>query len=147
MSQTDEYSPTVEKKPYSGRSKTMSESTRSQTVHVDSLCAILSRLHISYDGDKIPLRITNEFWPDGTPIYLLPDARIHDARYFDGVFEVDGRAHLTHGGRRWDERKDAYYQKMGLWVERVQNKDVFQSHVVGLLEKHRRKTDSYGGVL
>ena len=146
MSQPDAYSKPEGPYERKNTSARMSELTRGQTVSEDSLYAILNRLKVDYLA-KEPVRIFGEFWVSGNPVILLPDALIVGKGYEAGVIEVDGSAHKTRGAARWDARKDEYYAKARLWVERVQNKDVKQANVEAILARHVRKTDSYGGAL
>lgn len=140
----DEYSPEVVKRERTGGTRTMSESSKSSTVSEDSLYAILNRLGVSYLA-KEPLRIFGEFWVSGEPVVLIPDVLIIGKGYEAGVIEVDGAVHKTKGATRKDARKDAYYAKSRLWVERIQNKDVSRTNVEAVLARHARKTDAYGG--
>jgi hypothetical protein len=134
----DIYSPEVIKRERNDGFKALSTSTRSSTDSEDSLYAILNRLGVAYLA-KEPVRIYGEFFVSGEPVTLIPDALVIDRNYEPGVFEVDGKAHKTQGARKWDERKNQYYCKMWLWVERVQNKDVKQSLIGALLSSHKRK--------
>lgn len=132
MTGPDIYSPEVKPHVRTGATRTMNESTRSSTKSEDSLYAILNRLGVSYLA-KEPLRIFGEFWVSGEPVILLPDALIIGKGYEAGVFEVDGSSHRTRGSVRWDARKDEYYAKVHLWVERVENRDVKQENVEAIL--------------
>ena len=53
-------------------------------------------------------------------------------------FEVDGSAHKAHGARKWDARKDEYYEGMGLWHERLKNKEVKRENVEMALLRHTK---------
>jgi hypothetical protein len=142
MTGQDIYSPEAKPRERNGGTRTMSESTRSSTKSEDSLYAILNRLHVAYLA-KEPVRIFGEFFVNGEPVSLLPDALVVDKRYFPGVFEVDGSSHKTHGARRWDEQKDAYYEKMHLWVGRVLNRDVKQATISAILAEHIHKVEEF----
>ena len=138
MTGPDIYSPSIIKHERTGATRTMSEGLKGRTISEDNLYAILNRLKVVAKFNE-PLRVNGEFWPNGDPLFLKPDALIDDPQYGSGVFEVDGASHKTKGSIRWDTKKDLYYGSMGLWVERLQNKEVKQVIVLERLEKHKRK--------
>jgi hypothetical protein len=136
---SDEYSPETPKRERNGGFRAMSTSTHSSTVSEDSLYAILSRLHVDYLA-KEPVAIWGEYWPNyGGVVKLIPDALIVGKDYEAGVIEVDGSAHKTRGAARWDAKKNLYYEKMHLWVERIQNREVNQANVEAILSRHKRQ--------
>ena len=103
MSQIDEYSPTVEKKPYSGRSKTMSEST-SKTFTRDAV-RVASALNAAGIGCELesPVLREGEFTSEGRQKFYSVDIAVKDARFETVAIELEGRGSASKDDLERDE--------------------------------------------
>ena len=144
MSQSDEYSPTVEKKPYSGRSKTMSEST-SKTFTRDAvrIAAGLNAAGIGCELEYIVPRI-GEYAANGQEKFYSVDIRTKDPRYEAVAIEMEGRGSAS----KDDARRDEYLMSHGFKGVLHYPNSTPVSEVIHDLDEHfKREVDSYGGVL
>ena len=99
----DEYSPTVEKKPYSGRSKTLSEST-SKTFTRDAV-RVASALNAAGIGCELesPVLREGEFTSEGRQKFYSVDIAVKDPRYETVAIELEGRGSASKGDIERDE--------------------------------------------
>ena len=99
----DEYSPTVEKKPYSGRSKTLSEST-SKTFTKDAV-RIAAGLNAAGIGCELesPVLREGELTSEGRQKFYSVDIAVKDARFETVAIELEGRGSASKGDIERDE--------------------------------------------
>ena len=103
MSQIDEYSPTVEKKPYSGRSKTMSEST--SKTFTRAAVRVASALNAAGIGCELesPVLREGELTSEGRQKFYSVDIAVKDARFERVAIELEGRGSASKDDLERDE--------------------------------------------
>lgn len=101
---------------------------------------ILSQNHVQYKAEEY-VAAWGHFDGKGRPIVYRCDIVINDPDFGAGVIEIDGLIHHREKQAVKDLRKDARLQRLGLWVERIENDKV--SDIVSVLEHHRRQRDDY----
>lgn len=143
MTGIDIYSPETVKHERTGATRTMSESTKGSTVSEDTLYAILNRLAVNYSAQKWIL-CPGEFDGRGHSVYYIVDVEVISQRYGHGIINVNGSVHKTHKHRLRDEIRTQRLEKLGYWVEDIENKDVKQANVEAILARHVRKD---GGII
>lgn len=135
----DEYSPTPATHERNHRALTINETNKSSEFtnpHTRAL-SILSNLFVRYKAEEV-IRILGEFDGIGRPVSVKVDVLIDDPNYGSGVLEIKGSAHQTKGARKWDEKREAYLMRMGLWVESLQNSEVDREHIEAVLAAHKK---------
>ena len=103
MSQIDEYSPTVEKKPYSGRSKTMSEST--SKTFTRAAVRVASALNAAGIGCELesPVLREGELTSEKKPKFYSVDIAVKDTRFERVAIELEGRGSASKDDIERDE--------------------------------------------
>lgn len=103
---------------------------------------ILQRNHVICEGEYT-IHLWGHFDHKNRPQSAKCDIVVNDPKWGAGVIEIDGAVHHQEAQAKWDIKKDAMLRAMGLWVERIDNRDAHR--VMEYLEKHRRRVDEYGG--
>ena len=103
MSQIDEYSPTVEKKPYSGHSMRLSEHNV-KTFKKDAV-RVASALNAAGIGCELesPVLREGEFTSEGRQKFYSVDVAVKDPRYETVAIELEGRGSASKDDLERDE--------------------------------------------
>ena len=101
--QEDVYSPTVEKKPYSGYSKTISESTsKTFTKAAVRVAAGLNAAGIGCELESLVLR-EGELTSEKKPKFYSVDIAVKDTRFERVAIELEGRGSASKDDLERDE--------------------------------------------
>ena len=103
MSQTDEYSPTVEKKPYSGYSMRLSE--HNVKTFKKAAVRVASALNAAGIGCELesPVLREGEFTSAGRQKFYSVDVAVKDPRYETVAIELEGRGSASKDDLERDE--------------------------------------------
>ena len=103
MSQTDEYSPTVEKKPYSGYSMRLSE--RNVKTFKKDAVRVASALNAAGIGCELEYLVPRigEYAANGQEKFYSVDVAVKDPRYKAVAIELEGRGSASKDDLERDE--------------------------------------------